>query len=286
VSIVLQHAAEWRTVAAQLGRGDIVGLVPTMGALHHGHGALLQEARRRCCVVIASIFVNPIQFDQRNDYEVYARTLDNDVAFCKAGRVDYVFAPSEREMYPERQRTFVEVEDLSRHLCGAHRPGHFRGVATVVLKLFHIVQPHFAFFGEKDYQQLSIVQRLVRDLNMTVQVVGVPTVREFDGLAMSSRNRRLNSRERSLAPCLYEALTAARQLVAAGETNAAAIQERASSVLRNVPEIRLEYFGLVDVETVLPAQIIDGPVRAAAAIRIGNTRLIDNVLCVPPALRS
>ena len=286
MSTVLRHVAEWKTVAASLGRDSMLGLVPTMGALHDGHAALLDEARRQCSLVIASIFVNPIQFDQRGDYDLYPKKLDDDVAFCEAKGVDYVFAPSEREMYPERQRTFIEVEELSQHLCGAYRPGHFRGVATVVLKLFNIFQPHFAFFGEKDYQQLAIVRRLVRDLNVPLQVVGVPTVREPDGLAMSSRNRRLNSRQRSLAPRLYQALTAAREAVAGGEIRAMAIKERALTVLTNVPEIRLEYFELVDVETVQPVAVIDAPVRAAAAIWIGNIRLIDNVLCVPPALRS
>jgi pantoate--beta-alanine ligase len=286
MNTVLRQVAEWRTATASLGRDSVLGLVPTMGALHDGHAALLDEARRQCSVVIASIFVNPIQFDQKSDYDIYPRTLDGDVEFCRARGVDYVFAPAEREMYPQRQQTFIDVEDLSQHLCGRHRPGHFRGVATVVLKLFHIFQPHFAFFGEKDYQQLAIVRRLVRDLNVPLQVVGVPTVREPDGLAMSSRNRRLNSRERSLAPRLYEALTAARQSVAGGETRTMAIKERALTVLTNVPEIRLEYFELVDVETVQPVAVIDAPVRAAAAIWIGNTRLIDNVLCAPPTLRS
>jgi pantoate--beta-alanine ligase len=283
MSLLLHRVAEWSAVAASLPRDCVVGLVPTMGALHDGHGALLDRARRQCSVVIATIFVNPIQFNQESDYDLYPRTLEADVAFCASRRIDYVFAPLEREMYPERQRTFVDVELLSDHLCGAYRPGHFRGVATVVLKLFNIFQPHFAYFGEKDYQQLAIVKRLVRDLNVPVQVVGVPITREPDGLAMSSRNRRLSSRERSLAAGLYQALTSARQSVAAGETSAAAIKNRTSTVLRNIPEIRMEYFDLVDVETVLPVEVIDAPVRAAAAIWIGNTRLIDNVLCVPPA---
>ena len=284
MSTVLTRIEDWNAVAASLGRDCVLGLVPTMGSLHEGHGALLEEARRRCSVVVASIFVNPIQFDQRSDYDRYARTLEDDVAFCKARGVDYVFEPSEREMYPERQRTFVEVEELSQHLCGAHRPGHFRGVATVVLKLFHIFQPHFAFFGEKDYQQLSIVKRLVRDLNLRLEVVGVATVRESDGLAMSSRNRRLSSRERLLAPRLHQALTAAQELVAGGETCPAAIRERALAILAGVPEIRPEYFDLVDAEGLQPVRVVDAPVRAAAAVWIGNTRLIDNVLCVPPAI--
>src|SRR5208283_3608189 len=178
-----------------------------------------------------------------------------DVAFCAARGVDYIFAPLDHEMYPEPQRVFVEVEDTSEHLCGRSRPGHFRGVATVVMKLFQILRPQVAFFGEKDYQQLAIVRRLVRDLNVPVEVVGVPTVRESDGLALSSRNRRLNAAERSLAPCLYTALLVARRLIAGGERNAAAIKERAIQVLQAIPQIRVEYFELVDPDTIRPVNV-------------------------------
>jgi pantoate--beta-alanine ligase len=283
VTAVLQRIAEWNSVAAGIRRDQILGLVPTMGALHPGHGALLDEARRRCSAVVASIFVNPLQFNQSSDYNRYPRTLDDDVAFCRARGVDYIFAPLEEELYPKPQRVFVDVEDIADHLCGRNRPGHFRGVATVVLKLFHIIQPSLAFFGEKDYQQLAIVRRLVRDLNVPLQVVGVPTVREPDGLAMSSRNRLLSPKERSVAPCLYGALLAAQQAIARGERNSSIIKERAARVLQAVPEIRLEYLDLVDPETIQPVEAVDAPVRAALAAWIGNTRLIDNVLCEPPA---
>ena len=197
MTTVVHRIAECKNIAARIPREAVIGLVPTMGALHHGHGALFEEARRRCSVVVASIFVNPIQFDQNSDYDLYPRVLKDDIAFCTAHGVDYIFAPPNDEMYPEPQRVFVDVEEVSQHLCGQSRPGHFRGVATVVLKLFHIVQPHLAFFGEKDYQQLAIVRRLVRDLNIPLKVVGVPTVRERDGLALSSRNRRLTLRDHS-----------------------------------------------------------------------------------------
>jgi pantoate--beta-alanine ligase len=281
MTTVLQRVAEWNSVAAGIGREEVLALVPTMGALHNGHGALLDEARRRCSIVVASIFVNPIQFDQKNDYDNYPRVLEDDVAFCAAHGVDYIFAPTDDEMYPEPQRVFVEVADLSEHLCGRTRPGHFRGVATVVLKLFQILRPRLAFFGEKDYQQLAVVRRLVRDLNVPLRVVGVPTVRENDGLAMSSRNRRLSSTERSLAPCLYKTLLAAQRSIADGERNAAAIKEQAAEVLNSVPDFRLEYFDLVDPDTIRSVYFVEAPVRAAMAAWIGKTRLIDNVLCKP-----
>ena len=284
MTALVKSVAEWNSVAAGIRREEVVGFVPTMGALHKGHGALLEEARSRCSVVVASIFVNPIQFDQKSDYDLYPRVLENDIAFCAARRVDYIFAPSDNEMYPEPQRTFVDVNEVSEHLCGRNRPGHFRGVATVVLKLFHIVQPHFAFFGEKDYQQLTLVRRLVRDLNIPIQVIGVPTARESDGLALSSRNRRLNLRERAFAPLLYKALLGAQRSIAHGERNVVAIKEHAQRVLHSVPDIKIDYFDLVDPETLRPVNAVEGPVRAALAVWIGKTRLIDNVLCEPPLL--
>jgi len=284
MTALVKSVAEWNSVAGGIRREEVVGFVPTMGALHKGHGALLEEARSRCSVVVASIFVNPIQFDQKSDYDLYPRVLENDIAFCAARRVDYIFAPSDNEMYPEPQRAFVDVNEVSEHLCGRNRPGHFRGVATVALKLFHIVQPHFAFFGEKDYQQLTLVRRLVRDLNMPIQVVGVPTARESDGLALSSRNRRLNLRERAFAPLLYKALLGAQRSIAHGERNVVAIKEHAQRVLHSVPDIKIDYFDLVDPETIRPVNAVEGPVRAALAVWIGKTRLIDNVLCEPPLL--
>jgi len=281
MTALVKSVAEWNSVAAGIRREEVVGFVPTMGALHKGHGALLEEARSRCSVVVASIFVNPIQFDQKSDYDLYPRVLENDIEFCAARRVDYIFAPSGNEMYPEPQRTFVDVNEVSEHLCGRNRPGHFRGVATVVLKLFHILQPHFAFFGEKDYQQLTLVRHLVRDLNIPIQVVGVPTARESDGLALSSRNRRLNLRERAFAPLLYKALLGAQRSIAHGERNVVAIKEHAQRVLHGVPDIKIDYFDLVDPETIRPVNAVEGPVRAALAVWIGKTRLIDNVLCEP-----
>jgi pantoate--beta-alanine ligase len=284
MTTVVHRIEECKNIAARIPREAVIGLVPTMGALHQGHGALLEEARRRCSVVVASIFVNPIQFDQNSDYDLYPRVLKDDIAFCTAHGADYIFAPQENEMYPEPQRVFVEVGEVSQHLCGRSRPGHFRGVATVVLKLFQIVQPHLAFFGEKDYQQLAIVRRLVRDLNIPLKVVGVPTVRERDGLALSSRNRRLTLRQRVFAPCLYKVLQAARNSIASGERNPAAVKAQVVEILHTVPDITLEYFDLVDPDTIRPVEVIQTPVRAALAAWIGETRLIDNVLCEPPRL--
>jgi pantoate--beta-alanine ligase len=282
MTAVIQRVAEWRSIAAGFRREEIVGLVPTMGAMHNGHGSLFDEARRRSSVVVASVFVNPIQFDHKSDYALYPRALEDDVAFCAARGVDYVFAPADKEMYPERQRVFVEVEELSEHLCGRHRAGHFRGVATVVLKLFQILHPSLAFFGEKDYQQLCVVRKLVRDLNVPVQVIGVSTVRESDGLAMSSRNRLLTLKERSFAPRLYQALLVAKRLVSRGERDAGTIKELVARILQRQPGMKIEYFDLVDPDTLRSVDAVHAPVRAAAAIWIGKTRLIDNILCEPP----
>jgi pantoate--beta-alanine ligase len=280
--IVVRGVEDWREVLIEeCGETRSLGLVPTMGALHEGHGALLDAARRRCSTVVASIFVNPIQFNQQKDYELYPQSLEDDIAYCAARGVDYIFAPSAEEMYPEPQRAFVDVEGLTEHLCGRYRPGHFRGVATVVLKLFQIVCPHVAFFGEKDYQQLAVIRRMVRDLNVPVEVAGVATVREFDGLALSSRNRRLSPEERSLAPRLYQALLEAQRLIASGETDAVRIKERAAAGFEDAPGVRLEYLDFVDPDTLEPVPTIAAPVRAAVAAWVGETRLIDNVLCEP-----
>ncbi len=277
---VATRIAELRRMLEPFRRaGAVIGFVPTMGALHAGHGALLQRARSECRVVVASIFVNPIQFNQASDYELYPRTPAADLDFCREHGADVVFAPSAEEMYPAPLDTCVEVRRLTDHLCGAFRPGHFRGVATVVAKLFHIVQPDKAYFGEKDAQQLAVIRRMVRDLNMPVEIVAVPTVREPGGLALSSRNQRLNERERRTAEALYRALQAAAQAVAAGERSPAAVLAPARAVLEAQPELRLEYLEVVDAEEMVPVQSIRGPVRVALAAWIGGVRLIDNILC-------
>ena len=278
---LIHSVAEVRQALSAVRRpGTIMGLVPTMGALHAGHGRLIELAVRECGCVVVSIFVNPIQFNDQQDYALYPQTLSTDLEFCQALGAHAVFAPSAEEMYPHPQSSFVEVTGVSERLCGEFRPGHFRGVATVVLKLFHIVQPERAYFGEKDAQQLAVIRRMVRDLNVPVQVVGVPTVREPDGLALSSRNQRLSEEERRIAPALYRALELAARRIAMGERRPEKVRLEALAEL-NRPEIRVEYLEIAGPAEMQPVGRIEGPVLVAAAIWIGSTRLIDNLLCSP-----
>jgi pantoate--beta-alanine ligase len=260
----------------------LIGLVPTMGALHAGHRSLIDLAGAQCDLVLVSIFVNPLQFDRPEDLEQYPRTLQTDVDFCSAAGVDVVFAPSVAEMYPEPLDCVVDVGRVAEHLCGKFRPGHFRGVATVVLKLLQIVQPDRAYFGEKDAQQLAVIRRMVADFNVPVGIVGVPIVREPDGLALSSRNQRLTPEERRVATVLYEALKVARGQVAGGVRDAACVRQAARQVVEREPAVRLEYLEVVEPREMQPVERIEGPVIAAGAIWVGGTRLIDNVICVPP----
>lgn len=266
-----------RLVAEARRAGHRIALVPTMGALHAGHGALIERARREPDFLVVSIFVNPIQFDRREDYQAYAIDLKTDLAFCAARGVDLVFAPSAAEMYPEPLRTHIEVAGISDHLCGKFRRGHFRGVATVVAKLFQIVAPDRAYFGEKDAQQLAVIQRMVADLNIPVHIVSVPTVREPDGLALSSRNARLTAQDRAAAPVIYRALNQALRAITDGCHSAAAIRQAALDLLMREPRARVEYLEVVDAINMAPVETVSGPVRIAAAVWFGATRLIDNV---------
>ena len=259
-----------------------VGFVPTMGALHAGHVSLIERARRESGTVVVSIFVNPLQFDRPEDLERYPRTLDDDVELCRQHGVDVVFAPSVADMYPRPMELAVDVGRLANHLCGRYRPGHFEGVASVVLKLFGIVQPDVAYFGEKDAQQLAVVRRLVTDFNVPVSIVSVPTVRDPDGLALSSRNLRLSPGERQLAPCLFAALQRAAAIIQQGAANAAGIARDAAKVIPADERLRLEYLELVDPEDFQPVTTVTAPVIAAGALWVGSTRLIDNVRCTPP----
>src|SRR5437867_7206680 len=254
-----------------------IGLVPTMGALHAGHEVLIQRARKDSEAVVVSIFVNPLQFGPNEDYTRYPRELPRDLEICERNGADVVFAPPVEEMYPLPELTFVDVTRVSEHLCGAFRPGHFRGVATVVLKLLHIVQPDRAYFGEKDMQQLAVIRRMVQDLNVPVEIIGVPTVREADGLAVSSRNQYLNPAGRKAAPILYRALQEAASRIRSGERDAGKVRQAAVSILTAEPLIRIEYVEVVDPKEIQPVSTISGPVRIAAAVWIGGTRLIDNV---------
>jgi len=267
-------------VAARRSAG-LVGLVPTMGALHEGHASLIRQARAECSSVVVSIFVNPIQFDRPEDLERYPRSLDVDAALCASLGVDLVFAPTVAEMYPVSLECRVEVGRLADHLCGRFRPGHFSGVATVVLKLFEIVQQDRAYFGEKDAQQLAVVRRLVSDFNVATTIVGVPTVRESDGLALSSRNQRLDPDERQLAPALYHALQRVKSAIAAGVSNVSELKQLAATQIPPDPRLRLEYFEIVDPVDFQPVDAVTGPVVAAGALWVGTTRLIDNMRCVP-----
>lgn len=271
-------------------QGRTIGFVPTMGALHAGHGSLIEAARNETDLVVVSIFVNPTQFDRSDDFERYPRDLMPDLEFCDARGTHVVFAPEPGEMYPAPHRTWVDLEVLTGHLCGQSRPGHFRGVATVVLKLFNIVQPDRSYFGEKDAQQLTIIRKMVHDLNVPVTVIAVPTVREPDGLAMSSRNRHLNPEERQIATVLYQALQMAQREIASGAENSEEVRKHALGLLNSRGGLRVEYFEIVDPGELQPVDRIKGPVLVAGAIWTGSTRLIDNILChrelAPPGSRA
>ena len=258
-----------------------IGLVPTMGALHAGHAGLIEQARSGADLVAVSIFVNPLQFGPGEDYLRYPRPLEKDLDVCRRMGADLVFAPEVAEMYAVEQRTFVEVTRLGDHLCGPFRPGHFRGVATVVAKLFNILQPDRAWFGEKDYQQLCIIRRMVQDLNLAVEIVPVPIYRDVDGLALSSRNAYLDAEDRAAAPVLFRALTAARGIIENGERRAAVAKESANRILSEQRRARIEYFEVVDTIELQPVDEINLEVRIAGAIWIGKTRLIDNLAASP-----
>jgi pantoate--beta-alanine ligase len=271
-------------LAAARQSGATVGLVPTMGALHAGHVRLIEEARHDCQEVVVSIFVNPLQFDREEDLRRYPRTLEADRQLCDRFGVDVVFVPSVKEMYATQPECTVDPGRLADHLCGKYRPGHFRGVATVVMKLFGIAQPDRAYFGEKDAQQLAIIRRFVADLNVPVQVVGVATVREADGLALSSRNSHLTPAERPLAAELFRALQRADRQIASGDTDPVHVTQVAAAEIPADLLLRLEYLEIVDPDTMQPVTQIEGPVRVAGALWVGLTRLIDNVLSTPGRL--
>jgi pantoate--beta-alanine ligase len=253
-----------------------------MGALHAGHLALIARARAECDRVAVSLFVNPIQFNQDADLEKYPRTFETDLGACRRAGVDWLFAPSAAEMYPDKVVTYVNVEELTNGLCGAFRPGHFRGVTTVVAKLFHIAEPDRAYFGEKDFQQLAVIQRMVRDLDFAVGIVPVETVREADGLAMSSRNALLGPAERRAAAVLSHALKAAQDALAAGERSGRSIRAAVLALLENEPMARVEYVEVVDTETLQPLARVERDARIALAAWFGGVRLIDNAPLAPP----
>jgi pantoate--beta-alanine ligase len=260
-------------------RERIIGFVPTMGALHEGHLSLVRAAKEKCHVVAVSIFVNPTQFAPGEDFTRYPRTFDADCTALEKEKIDFLFAPSAEEMYPPGATTYVKVEEIADRLCGRSRPGHFRGVATVVSKLFNIVQPDFAFFGLKDAAQFAVIRRMVRDLNIPVEIVGCPIVRESDGLAMSSRNVYLSGEERRQALVLSRALKNVEESFHAGECDTQKLIALAKQVIAAEPAVRLDYFEIVDPDSLKPLSTIgDQPALAAVAAFVGNTRLIDNTL--------
>lgn len=279
---LLRTAAEMTRWREQRWRqAAVVGFVPTMGYLHRGHLSLVQEALRRAEQVVVSIFVNPTQFSPGEDLEQYPRDLDRDLKLCRELGVHAVFAPSAEEMYPPGFQTRVEVEHLTRNLCGRYRPDFFPGVATVVAKLLSIVRPHLAVFGEKDFQQLVVVSRLTRDLNLGVEIVGCPTVREADGLAMSSRNAYLSSEERRSALSLWRSLLAARNMVAEGERRVEALVARAKEIIEREPHTKIQYIQVVDEETMTDLSEVTPRAVMALAVFVGKARLIDNVRLWP-----
>lgn len=279
MTTVLRTIAEVRAWRQAVPADRIVGFVPTMGALHEGHISLMRLARENAGATIASIFVNPLQFGPNEDLSRYPRPIEKDLALLEAARIDAVFLPSVAELYPARASTYVVEESVSGPLCGAVRPGHFRGVTTVVLKLFNIVQPHLALFGQKDAQQCAVIERMVRDLAMPVEIMRGSIVREADGLALSSRNVYLSATERAAAPLIFKSLQAAKRAFEDGERSASALEAIARSVLARDPSLIVQYWdvrdaGSLDAMTTATA----GRTLFAAAVLMGTTRLIDNLL--------
>lgn len=276
VSEMQQQADMWR------GEGKRIALVPTMGYLHAGHLTLMQKARTHADIVVMSVFVNPTQFGPGEDFERYPRDFENDIRLATEVGVDAAFSPEAAEMYPEGYQTYVDVTRVTLPLCGKSRPGHFRGVTTVVNKLFNIVKPHVAMFGEKDFQQLVTIRRMVKDLHMDVEVLGHPIVRESDGLALSSRNVYLTSEQRQEALRLSQSLREAQTLIQSGERRSDVILKRVREILKAGKDMRIDYAELRHPETLEEVSRIDGPTLLALAVFLGTTRLIDNcVLNIP-----
>ena len=258
--------------------GFSVGFVPTMGFLHEGHGSLIQEAKKQCDKVVVSIFVNPMQFGVNEDLESYPRDLDADSRLCESLGADLIFHPEVGEMYADGFSTFVDMDGLTKELCGKSRPTHFRGVCTVVNKLFNIVMPDKAFFGQKDAQQLAIICRMVKDLNMDLEVIGCPIIREVDGLAKSSRNTYLNEEERKAAVILSKSIFLGQELVKAGEKDAAKLLASMKELIETEPMAVIDYVEAVSLERIEKVSTLEGRILVAIAVKIGKTRLIDNFI--------
>jgi pantoate--beta-alanine ligase len=276
---IIASAKEMTSLSKEVRRsGRTVGFVPTMGALHQGHLSLVRAAREQTDIVVTSIFVNPAQFGPSEDFSKYPRTFEKDSAMLAAEKTDYIFSPSVEEMYPKDATTWVDVEELSGKLDGRSRPGHFRGVTTVVSKLFNIVQPDMAFFGQKDAAQVAVIRKMVRDLNLDVEIVVCPIVRESDGLAMSSRNAYLNPEQRKQALVLSQALKKVEKLAVQGERNSEKLIGAGKQVIAEEPSVRLDYFEIVNPDTLDPVADVNQGALVAVAAFVGTTRLIDNLL--------
>jgi len=276
---IISSISEMQNLANALRReGKNISFVPTMGFLHEGHLSLMRRARQNTDMVIVSIFVNPTQFGPTEDFDRYPRDEAGDRAKCEAAGVDILFIPEAKEMYPEKPSVFVTMEGLSDILEGAIRPGHYRGVATVVAKLFHIVKPHTAFFGQKDYQQCVVIKRMVNGLNMDVAIAVLPTIRETDGLAMSSRNSYLNAEERRAAATIFRSLSAAERLVKTGANEPEKLKNKMQAVLQEEKGIDIEYIEIVDPDNLTPLTGVATRMVMLIAVRLGRTRLIDNIL--------
>ncbi len=272
IAVMQETSEKWRR------DGAIIVLVPTMGFLHEGHVELLRVGRQKGDKLIMSLFVNPAQFGPQEDYQTYPSDTEGDLEKARSVGVDAVFMPTADEMYPDRSQTTVNVEEITQYLCGESRPGHFAGVTTVVAKLFNITKPHLAIFGEKDYQQLVVIKQMVRDLDMGIDILGVPTVREQDGLAMSSRNSYLNAEERLSALSLKKGLDLASALVATGEKHPGKIKNSVRELILNHPFTEIDYITICDPEKLTDIERVDGPSLLALAVRVGKTRLIDNII--------
>jgi pantoate--beta-alanine ligase len=262
--------------------GKRIGFVPTMGYFHEGHLALMREARKLSDCVVVSIYVNPTQFGPKEDFSRYPRDFDRDLKMARNEGVDVIFHPTDKQMYPAGYQTYVDVEKVTQNLCGLSRPGHFRGVATVCTKLFNIVKPHVAVFGKKDFQQYVTIKRMVADLNLDLEIEGYPTVREPDGLAMSSRNKYLSLKERKSALVVFRSLQLARKLYERGERNASVIIDEVEKLIRKTPDAQIDYIKICDASSLKDVPIIKGEAVIALAVKIGSTRLIDNYVFGDP----
>ncbi len=272
VNEVREQVKQWKK------EGLRVGLVPTMGYLHEGHKSLIDKAVEENDRVVVSVFVNPIQFGPKEDLASYPRDLERDAKLCEEAGANLIFHPEKEEMYFDDFCTFVDMDDLTKGLCGKTRPTHFRGVCTVVSKLFHIVAPDKAYFGQKDAQQLAVIRRMVRDLNFDLEIVGCPIIREEDGLAKSSRNTYLSEKERAAATILHKGLTKGEEMVRTGETDAAKVVSAITQIIESEPLAKIDFVELVDWNTLKPVEKIEGEVLTAVAVYVGTTRLIDNFI--------